>query len=294
MGNLDGLCASRPGWYPHLTNGTAVRNFDLWAHKMCTPGLRVLSVLHTRVCHRVVRTSMKDAAPWACELGSMSVLPENYRSRWRPSGMAFLFLCLVIGLASRGKASPVPPKSAPAHSALAASQYAIADFDGDSRPDLATVQVGQSGSSDTRYWILFRLSTGMRQTVGVTAPAGGLRISSRDVNGDSFLDVIVTTAWTNRPVAVLLNDGRGNFTRSDPSAFQEAFWTSDTSWASTTDEIKDAAAILLPRHPSGDCEEKSGPSSPQSASRLLAAFAIYPPLLSQAVSFLGRAPPSLL
>ena len=76
--------------------------------------------------------------------------------------------------------------------------------------DLGTVQVGQRSSWDTHYWIAFQLSRGSRQILGVTAPTGGLQITSRDVNGDSFLDVVVTTAWTNRPVAVLLNDGQGN------------------------------------------------------------------------------------
>jgi hypothetical protein len=208
--------------------------------------------------------------------------------------MALVFLCSVIGLASRGKAAPNPPRSAPAPSALAMSQFAIADFDGDSRPDLATVQVGPNYSSDTRYWILFRLSTGLPQSVGVTAPAGGLQLASRDVNGDSFLDVVVTTAWTNLPVVVLLNDGRGNFIRSDPSAFQGAFWTSETSWTSTTDEIRDAAAVLLPRYPSGDCEESSSTSATRNLTWLLVPSTSCFSVLSRAVSFLGRAPPSLL
>jgi hypothetical protein len=208
--------------------------------------------------------------------------------------MALVLLCSIVGPASSGKAAPVPPGSAASHSALATSQLAIADFDGDSRPDFATVQAGQSGSSDTRYWILFRLSTGLRQAVDVTAPAGGLQLASRDVNGDSFLDVVVTTAWTNLPVAVLLNDGRGNFTRSDPSAFQGAFRTSETCWTSRTDEIQDAAAVLLPRSPSGECEESSSASAGRTVTWLLVPATSDFSVLSEAVSFLGRAPPSLL
>lgn len=224
----------------------------------------------------------------------MSVVPENCRFMSRPAGMAILFLCSVIGLAGPGMAAPIPPRSAPAPSALAASQFAVADFDGDSRPDLATIQFGQSGTAETRYWIGIQLSTGGRQTVGLTAPAGGLHLASRDVNGDSFLDVVVTTAWTNRPVAVLLNDGRGNFTASDASAFQGAFWTSETSWTSTTDDVKDAAAVLLPRHHSGDCEDTSEFASPRITTWRLVLLTTHPSAVPQIVCFLGRAPPSLV
>jgi hypothetical protein len=205
-------------------------------------------------------------------------------------GAAFAFLVLSSG---SGYAAPNDLRNRPISSAQAAPQFAIADFDGDSLPDFAIVQAGQSGSSDTRYWILFRLSTGLRQTVGITAPAGGLQLASRDVNGDSFLDVVVTTAWTNRPVAVLLNDGRGSFARSDPSAFRGAFWDSTSSWIRKTAEIKDSAAALLPRHPSGVCEA-SEIYSPRKVFGVLVPLALEPFRLSLVAPFLSRAPPRFL
>src|SRR6266851_2252006 len=151
--------------------------------------------------------------------------------------LALALLCFV-GSAGPAHAASTDPQSWPPTSTQVTSQFAIADFDGDSRPDLATVQAGVSSSWDAHYWIAFQLSSGPRQTLGITAPTGGLQITSRDVNGDSFLDVVVTTAWTNRPVAVLLNDGQGNFRASSPSAFPGAFTTSEKSWACTTDEVR--------------------------------------------------------
>src|SRR6202022_1397424 len=107
---------------------------------------------------------------------------------------------------------PAPPPASPRSAAPAAEEvhFAIADFDGDSQPDIATVQVGQANSFHTRYWIAFKLSTGASSPVGIPAPTGGVRITSRDMNGHNFLDVVVTTAWSDRPVTVLLNDGHGN------------------------------------------------------------------------------------
>src|SRR6267378_678973 len=136
---------------------------------------------------------------------------------------AFVACCALLAISGRRAAASAVP-------AQVATHFAIADFDRDNRPDLASVHVGQSSSSSTRYWIAFHLSGGSGQTVGITAPTGGLQITSRDVNGDSFPDVVVTTAWTNRPVAVLLNDGQGNFKASSPSAFPGAFRTSEESW----------------------------------------------------------------
>jgi hypothetical protein len=172
------------------------------------------------------------------------------------------------------------------------THFAIADFDGDSRPDIASVHVGQGSPRSTRYWIAFHLSGGTGQTVGITAPTGGLQITSRDVNGDSFPDVIVTTAWTNKPVAILLNDGFGNFTFSNPSEFQSAFTACEASWGFATDEIRDvAAALLLSRSVPGDCQTEGRYAFPGGATRLFAARSKATSPSASVLAFIGRAPP---
>jgi len=195
--------------------------------------------------------------------------------------------CWLLGCSARGAAASALPAQAPTH-------FAIADFDGDSRPDLASVHVGQSSSRSTRYWIAFHLSGGTGQTVDITAPTGGLQITSRDVNGDSFPDVIVTTALTNKPVAILLNDGLGNFTASNPAEFQSAFTASETSWTFAAEEIRDAAAaLLLSRCVSGDCRTERRSSLPGEITRLLALRSGSASLLASVSPFMGRAPPCL-
>jgi hypothetical protein len=138
-----------------------------------------------------------------------------------------------------------PARNGPAHEAAVVPQFAIEDFDGDSRPDIATVQDGRSVAVGNHYWISFELSTGGSQNIDLAAPSGGLDISSRDVNGDDFVDVVVTATGTNRPVAVLLNDGAGSFTASDPSAFPGAFRKSTNFWSGLTEELREAA---IPSH----------------------------------------------
>lgn len=221
-----------------------------------------------------------------CKLANPDFMSaRDHRRFLRQAGLlAFAAFCCFVALAGQGTAAR------PA-SAQAFSHFAIADFDGDSRPDLATVNVGPSSARSTRYWIAFHLSGRSSQTVGITAPTGGLQITSRDVNGDSFPDVIVTTAWTNKPVAILLNDGLGNFTSSNPSEFQKAFTTSETSWTLDADEIRDATALLLVRYVPGDCRTECGFLSPTEMVRRIVPMSRPGPGLTSSAPFIGRAPP---
>src|SRR5580692_4384463 len=122
-------------------------------------------------------------------------------------------------------------------------QFALADFDGDHRPDLVGVQAGQGNVARTNYWIQLQLSAAGRQTISLVAPSGGLQIAARDVNGDQIPDLILTTAWLRQPVAIFINDGHGAFTRVAPDAFPEAFREPPSNWDSASDRIPDSVAV---------------------------------------------------
>jgi hypothetical protein len=157
--------------------------------------------------------------------------------------MSLLVLWCAAGQAS-GTAAASPQASG--SSALTTDmtwQFAIADFDGDQQADLATVQSGTGSSSQSRYWIQFELTSGNRQLFGVTGPAGGVQISPRDVNGDHALDLVVSTAWLNQTIAILLNDGHGNFTLADPGEFPEVAPDPQADWSSESAQIHENAAI---------------------------------------------------
>src|SRR5260370_7942388 len=85
---------------------------------------------------------------------------------------AFAAFCWLLGISGRRAAASALP-------AQVATHFAVADFDGDNRPDLASVHVGQSSSRSTRYWIPFHLSGASRQTVALTPPTAGLPNPSR-------------------------------------------------------------------------------------------------------------------
>lgn len=144
--------------------------------------------------------------------------------------LRFLFVaCLVVSGITSADA-----ENSPVTSAKARLTFAVADFDGDLRPDQADVRIGQSTVSQTDYWVQFRLTAAQRQMILVVAPAGGLEIAARDVNGDHAVDLVLTTVWRRRPVAILLNDGHGRFSQVDPAGFPEAFDECEQRWQSST------------------------------------------------------------
>jgi hypothetical protein len=211
----------------------------------------------------------------------------------RTSLRAGLVFCFVLGVAGWANAASNSTRRSLVSSGGFNSNFAIADFDGDRKPDLATVEVQKGDSSSaTQYSIRLQLTAGVVQVFGVMAPAGGLQIVARDVNGDDALDVLVSTAWLHKQVAVLLNDGHGKFTLADPGAFPAAFWGSDGDWISRTPALSDSTVLVRIEYPPGELDRESefdGPrvqferaraSVPAGSTRLFL------------FSLLGRAPPT--
>ena len=212
-----------------------------------------------------------------------------------PIGKALLILCLVAGVAYRADAAGSSTRRSPAASLGSSSNFAIADFDGDQRPDLATVEVQKINSSKiTRYSIRFQLTAGIAQVFGVTAPSGGLQIVARDVNGDNTLDVLVTTVLQHEQVAVLLNDGHGKFRLADASEFPAARQDNTNRWDSGIIPLCDSTAIIRIEYPAGELDRESKFDDPQSyfGQAPTSVFKGYGRLFL--FLFLGRAPPDLV
>ena len=171
---------------------------------------------------------------------------------------------------------------------------AIADFDGDRRPDLATVSVEQINLHSTDYSIRFRFSAAPGSSIALTASAGGLDLSPRDVNGDSMLDLVVSTALDSKIVAVLVNDGHGNFLLARPEAFPRVTASAAAFFRSQTEWHTELTALVPQQFPSSE-EAKSN----------IAADNVYPegsivpgagarPRAREFCIYLGRSPPPVL
>jgi hypothetical protein len=199
-------------------------------------------------------------------------------------------LLLLFGLAGSYTAKAAENQSGLASSAGPGAQFAIADFDGDFRPDLASVQAGQTTAGTSSYWIQLRLSAVGRQSIQIAGPSGGLSIEARDVNGDHAVDLVLTTAWFRQPVAILLNDGHGGFSRVEPTAFPGAFSESKTNWASCSNPT--TGAVGLPAQSrTGLCPETRTLLSIKSHADSILLSGARLPLNPYQISHAGRAPP---
>jgi hypothetical protein len=112
-------------------------------------------------------------------------------------------------------------------------RLAIADFDGDVRPDVATLQSDNTFSGTSNYAISLQLSAAGHKLIRLVGPAGGLLIEARDVNGDHVADLVIATRWQRTPIAIYLNDGHGDFSRAATNAFPSTFSESRTKWDSS-------------------------------------------------------------
>jgi hypothetical protein len=169
--------------------------------------------------------------------------------------------------------------------------FAIADFDGDSRPDLADIQVRESNVRNSVYSIDLQLSAAGRQSIQVVAPPGGLRVLAKDVNGDDAVDLVISTAWSNQPVAIYLNDGHGGFTQAAPASFPDAFRQFKKHW-SCASHLSPSVFAVLSEFRVGICAGDAGLLDFRSHADSLA---IYPARFAPAPALLsihGRAPPS--
>jgi len=203
----------------------------------------------------------------------------------------FVILSLFFGLVFGGSAARTQAENPPASSLGPGLTFAIADFDGDRRPDFANIQAGQNRSGSSDYSIQIYLSQVERQSIDLVAPLGGLRIEARDVDGDHSIDLVVSTAWRKQPVAIFLNDGHGSFSRAELAAFPRAFSESGTNLLSASNPATDALAIS-PQPGAGICPEDNHSEFDRSPARLLLASAAGFPPDSFLTSHSGRAPPS--
>jgi hypothetical protein len=203
---------------------------------------------------------------------------------------AFL-LVSVFGFAGPARAQSSDTPRSPVTSIGPSLQFAIADFDGDRRPDIAYVQAGQGAAGNNSYCVDFRLSSRGRSCFWIFAPSGGLIVEARDVNGDHAVDLVVSTAWFRQPVAVLLNDGHGTFTAATAAAFPRAFQRASGGTFSSHQRFANSLGALTQSR-LGVCTELPL-SHPLSQTRFCLRLIWATVLPSSFLSRRGRAPPIL-
>jgi len=170
--------------------------------------------------------------------------------------------------------------------------FAVDDFDGDLHPDVATVQPVSNNSSNTItiYKVQLELSASGPQSIRLVGPVGGLQIRARDVNGDGIPDLVVSSAWREEPLAVLLSDGRGAFSLAEPSSFPGVSGRSENTLNGNVSCQIDTVAIP-PRSPLANVSGSQYLLHPSPAAGSIPRANSVSFLSALLVSLPGRAPP---
>lgn len=177
--------------------------------------------------------------------------------------------------------------------ALGSTQFAIADFDGDRQPDLALIRVTSDGSPISQYSVDFNFSTGHKPPICFVGPAGGMQISPRDVNGDKFADLVVTSLLDSKFVVIFLNDGKGNFVSAEPSDYPGALKGTGFRLVVPEDAPAGVLALQPTRSMETEADDSVGLHAPYESSYVGVRL---PPLQVRAelaFSSAGRAPPTV-
>jgi len=177
-------------------------------------------------------------------------------------------------------------------SRFAGNPFAVADFDGDWKPDLALVEMTSLDSRQANYAIHLQFSTAGAVSFDVSGPNGGIVVAARDVNGDDLPDLIVSSVYDQRVVAVLLNHGHGLFSRAEPTAYA-GFVAEPHLWLPGREPSVGDRLTVAPSRYSFDGEQVGGMATPVSspADRLAKANTLVRPLAKLRASR-GRSPPS--
>ena len=173
----------------------------------------------------------------------MRLRERTFRSFACLAGIGLL-VCLGVGRGEPGARRGTAP--CPSWN-IASMQFAIADLDGDRKPDMASVEVETQQASWTSYAIRLRFGAGAGAYIGVKGPLGGVRLAVRDVNGDDRLDLVLTSVIDRRIVQVLLNDGHGNFSPAEPDGNSAGPVDSEHSWSRSEPSREDGASSTSSR-----------------------------------------------
>jgi hypothetical protein len=167
-----------------------------------------------------------------------------------------VFLSLIVSIANSAYGSAGRQEPAPAADVSSVSRqsdnpslgltlgFSMADFTGDTHPDLATVDLNGFDSNSAKYVIEIQLTEGGHQLLPLRAPFGGLIVTAKDVTGDGNLDLVVQAARSHILVAVFLNDGYGHFTAAAPSSFKIALRETTSDRKVTTRNFYVSATLV--------------------------------------------------
>jgi len=171
-------------------------------------------------------------------------------------------ICLLGFLVSSGLFGASAKTSVPRHFRVPLNSLGTlisADLDGNGSMDWATAGASRHDGGGYVQDITVRLSSSASSTVAVHTAGLPLRLRVFDLDGDSDRDLVVE-AFDRSPLAVLLNDGDGNFHEAVLDDFRERLRDQDSHSleapvpSSDSSEIGESAPSPVARHDDADLQ----------------------------------------
>ena len=132
----------------------------------------------------------------------------------------FLSLCVVAsGLSA---ASPDARDLVQNLSSPSVAGWALSDFDGDSKVDLATTGLGRGDGRGYAHEVRIDLSAFPETSFTFRSHSASVQLSAWDIDGDHDRDILILESSTLEPVGIWLNDGAGHFREGDLADFRDA------------------------------------------------------------------------
>ena len=267
-----------------------------------------LSILYTRGCS-IGRATDKDQASQVFAPEGNCGKRQGNTSMKSPLHQTIALLAVILALplanSARGSAAAHSFESASVAAVDASSigaptpaiglslGFAMADFTGDTHPDLATVELNRFDSASAQYVIEIQLTEGGHQVLRLTAPAGGLLITPKDVTGDGNLDLVIRAAGSHALVAVFLNDGYGHFSAgAEPAVSARALRDAPSELGFTTEQFRFGATVVSLESYTAECQSGSA-RNPQQRNGSLFSANCGAPSHSFLPFGLNRAPPTV-
>ena len=161
---------------------------------------------------------------------------------------------MVLWLAGTGirlaAASPEAPDLRSVLRSPLESNWVLADFNGDLRPDLASAHLTRHDARGYAQEVQVSLSRSGQTTFAFRSRAAKVELGVWDVDGDDDRDIVVFEALSKRPVGVWLNDGAGSFEEGDLKSFAIS-WGGEDRQAWRAQPIPDVPFVIIEQRGQG-------------------------------------------
>lgn len=121
---------------------------------------------------------------------------------------------------------------------------AVADFDGDNRPDGAVLLKPASSPGLGDFQVELHFTNNNNATIQFQSPESNVTVAALDIDHDGDIDIVIEQSLTHKALQVYINDGQGNFEKGRIENYRSV--AEPVSHQVTSSELLYSPAVSLP------------------------------------------------